>query len=604
MRGVFLKVKDIITKSDFKLKENNTFYEAAQLFSNNKVEVIPILDKKETLVGVITKNDIINNFIKGTSPDTYVKYLLRGTTNIINEDSEILDCIDKVEGYMAVKNADGKFSGILSMNKIYKQRLENALEKICELKKRLNCIYECDEANLNCTELNKIIESSYDGIYITDGKANTLRINKSYENITGLQRKNMLTRNMYDLEKEGYISKSSTLMVLKTRKSNTIEQEFSTGKKVLVSSNPIFDDKSNINMVVTNVRDITELYELEEQLAKNRKLTEKYYSEIEAMRMQYLNLTDMVANDKVMINLLEVAKRVANVDTTVLILGETGVGKEEIAKFVYKNSKRKRKNFIKINCGAIPQTLIESELFGYVKGAFTGANKEGKMGLFEVADGGTVFLDEIGELPLDIQVKLLNVLQEGEVERIGAVKPIKIDVRVLAATNRNLEEMIKDKTFRADLYYRLNVVPLTVPPLRDRREDIVPLIQHFLSQLNIKYNFEKTFTIEALNTLYNYNWLGNVRELKNIVERVIVMSCGNKIFKSDLPIKMSPNTIEKDTECKEIGNLKDAVEKVEIKLIRMAFDNAGNVRDAAKILGINSSTFFRKRKRYLEMGML
>ncbi|MBX4265988.1 sigma 54-interacting transcriptional regulator [Clostridium estertheticum] len=604
MRGVFLRIKDIITKSDLRLKENNTFYEAAQLFSNNKVEVIPILDKKETLVGVITKNDIISSFIKGTSNDIFVKYLLRGKPNVFNEDSEISDCIDKAEGYMAVENADGKFSGILSMNKIYKQGLVNALEKISELKKRLNCIDECDEANLNCTELNKIIESSYDGIYITDGKANTLRINKSYENITGLQRKNMLTRNMYDLEKEGYISKSSTLMVLKTRKSNTIEQEFSTGKKVLVSSNPIFDDKSNINMVVTNVRDITELYELEEQLAKNMKLTEKYYSEIEAMRMQYLNSTDMVANDKVMIKLLEVAKRVANVDTTVLILGETGVGKEEIAKFIYKNSKRKSKNFIKINCGAIPQTLIESELFGYVKGAFTGANKEGKMGLFEVADGGTIFLDEIGELPLCIQVKLLNVLQEGEVERIGAVKPIKIDVRVLAATNRNLEEMIKDKTFRADLYYRLNVVPLTVPPLRDRREDIVPLIQHFLSQLNIKYNFEKTFTIEALNTLYNYNWLGNVRELKNIVERVIVMSCGNKIFKSDLPIKMSPNTIQKDSECKEIGNLKDAVEEVEIKLIRMAFDNAGNVRDAAKILGINSSTFFRKRKRYLEMGML
>ncbi|WP_259472698.1 sigma 54-interacting transcriptional regulator [Clostridium estertheticum] len=599
-----MRIKDIITKSDLRLKENNTFYEAAQLFSNNKVEVIPILDKKETLVGVITKNDIISSFIKGTSNDIFVKYLLRGKPNVFNEDSEISDCIDKAEGYMAVENADGKFSGILSMNKIYKQGLVNALEKISELKKRLNCIDECDEANLNCTELNKIIESSYDGIYITDGKANTLRINKSYENITGLQRKNMLTRNMYDLEKEGYISKSSTLMVLKTRKSNTIEQEFSTGKKVLVSSNPIFDDKSNINMVVTNVRDITELYELEEQLAKNMKLTEKYYSEIEAMRMQYLNSTDMVANDKVMIKLLEVAKRVANVDTTVLILGETGVGKEEIAKFIYKNSKRKSKNFIKINCGAIPQTLIESELFGYVKGAFTGANKEGKMGLFEVADGGTIFLDEIGELPLCIQVKLLNVLQEGEVERIGAVKPIKIDVRVLAATNRNLEEMIKDKTFRADLYYRLNVVPLTVPPLRDRREDIVPLIQHFLSQLNIKYNFEKTFTIEALNTLYNYNWLGNVRELKNIVERVIVMSCGNKIFKSDLPIKMSPNTIQKDSECKEIGNLKDAVEEVEIKLIRMAFDNAGNVRDAAKILGINSSTFFRKRKRYLEMGML
>ncbi|WBL46009.1 sigma 54-interacting transcriptional regulator [Clostridium estertheticum] len=598
-----MKVKDIMTKSNFKLKENNAFYEASQLFNNNEVEVIPILDKKETLVGIITKNDIINNFINGTSPDTYVKYLLRGTTNIINEDSKISDRIDKAEGYMAVTNSDGKFVGYFNVNNIYKHLFANSLEKINDLKQRLNCNNECGIGELNCIELDAVIEASFDGIYITDGKANTLKINKSYENITGLQRKDMINRNMFELEKEGYISKSATLMVLKNRKSNTIEQVFNTGKKVLVSSSPIFNDKGNISMVVTNVRDITELYELQDELVKNMKLTEKYHSEIEAMRIQYLNLADIIAKDTAMIDLLEVAKRVASVDTTVLILGETGVGKEEIAKFVYKNSLRKSKNFIKINCGAIPSNLIESELFGYVKGAFTGANKEGKMGLFEVADGGTVFLDEIGELPLDIQVKLLNVLQEGEVERVGAVKPIKIDVRVLAATNRDLEEMTKDKTFRADLYYRLNVVPLVVPPLRERRGDIIPLVQYFLSKLNKKYKFKKTFTIEALNTLYNYSWPGNVRELKNIVERVIVMSSSDKIFKNDLSIKNFPDSIETNINGDDICNLKEAVEKVEAKLINNAFNNAGNVRDAAKMLGINSSTFFRKRKRYLEKDM-
>ena len=225
------------------------------------------------------------------------------------------------------------------------------------------------------------------------------------------------------------------------------------------------------------------------------------------------------------------------------------------------------------------------------------------MGLFEVADGGTIFLDEIGELPLDIQVKLLSVLEEGEVERIGAVTPIKIDIRVLAATNRNLEEMTKSKTFRADLYYRLNVVPLIVPPLRERRGDIVPLIRYFLSKLNKKYSFEKTFTIEALNTLYNYNFPGNVRELKNIVERVIVMSSNDKIFKNDLSIKSFSNSMKANINGENICNLKEAVEKVEAKLINNAFNNAGNVRDAAKMLGINSSTFFRKRKRYLEKDM-
>jgi len=599
-----MKVRDIMTKCNFSLKESNTFYEATQLFINNDVEVIPILDESEILIGLITKNDIIMNYVNNTTPNTSIKNISRGKYNIINEDSKILEYIDAKENYMAVKNAQGKLAGIFNVNNIFKKRFESAVEKIEELKLRLNCTNECGIVKLNCTELHAIIEASFDGIYITDSKANTLMINKSYENITGLKREDMIKKNMYDLVKEGYISKSSTLMVIENRKSNTIEQEFSTGKKVLVSSNPIFDAMGNLTMVVTNVREITELYELEERLAKNMQLTEKYYSEIESMRIQYLNLSDIIAKDKIMINLLEVAKRVANVDTTVLILGETGVGKEEIAKFIHSNSTRCDKNFIKINCGAIPQNLIESELFGYVKGAFTGANKEGKMGLFEVADGGTIFLDEIGELPLDIQVKLLSVLQEGEVERVGAVKPIKIDVRVLAATNRNLEEMTKEKSFRTDLYYRLNVVPLIIPPLRERKEDIIPLIQHFLAELNSKYNFEKTFTIEAVNTLYNYNWPGNVRELKNIVERVIVMSSGDKIFESDLPMSTPKNLIKQNIGCDEICNLKEAVGKVESELISKAFDNAGNVRDAAKMLGIDASTFVRKRKKYLEKKTL
>jgi PAS domain S-box-containing protein len=599
-----MKVSDIMIKGNLTLKENNTFYEASQLFNNNEVEVIPIFDDNEIFVALITKNDIIKNFVEGTSPIIKIKYLSLEKTKTINENTKIEDYINAKESYMAVKNEEDQFVGVLNVNNIYKERLSEISEKISELKQKLNCVSECGITNLSCIELNAIIESSYDGIYVTDEKANTLMINKSYESITGLKRKDMINRNMYDLQKEGYISKSATLMVLKNKKTNTIEQEFSTGKKVLVSSNPIFDIKGNIIMVVTNVRDITNLYELEEQLDRNMKLTEKYYSEIEALRVQYLNLSDIIAKDKIMLNLLELAKRVANVDTTVLILGETGVGKEEIAKFIYKNSKRCDKNFIKINCGAIPQNLIESELFGYVKGAFTGASKEGKMGLFEVADGGTIFLDEIGELPLDIQVKLLNVLQEGEVERVGGISPIKIDVRVIAATNRNLKDMTIKKAFRADLYYRLNVVPLTVPPLRERREDIIPLVQHFLTKLNSKYNFNKTFTIEAVNALHNYNWPGNVRELKNIVERVIVMSSRDKIFKSDLPIQDSLNFTENNICCEDLSNLKDVVERVEDKLINRAFAKAGNVRDAAKILGIDASTFVRKRKKYSQKDLL
>ncbi|MBP2033769.1 PAS domain S-box-containing protein [Clostridium algifaecis] len=457
---------------------------------------------------------------------------------------------------------------------------------------------------IETSRLYDIIECSYDGIYITDGEANTIFLNKSYEKITGMKRKEMIGKNMKCLEKNGFISKSATLMVLKSRESVTIEQKFKTGKKVVVSGSPIFDDKGNITMVVTNVRDVTELYELKEQLEKNRELTEKYYSQVEAMRKQLLNFSDIVVKDERMLNILEMVRKVAKLDTTVLLLGETGVGKERIAKYVHKNSKRSKKSFIKIDCGAIPYNLIESELFGYEKGAFTGANKEGKIGLFELADGGTIFLDEVGELPLDMQVKLLRVLQEGEIKKVGGNTTIKVDVRVIAATNRNLKEMIKNKTFREDLYYRLNVVPIRILPLRERTGDIEPLIDHFLSMFNKKYDFNKSITRGAIDSLKAYSWPGNVRELKNIIERAIIMSPGDKILRSDIPINEVWNNRSQFKIVDKKVNMKEEVEKLEERLIENAFAKYGNVRDAAAELGINASTLVRKRKRYRNKNML
>lgn len=480
---------------------------------------------------------------------------------------------------------------------IDKLKIEDTLEfKTMKLELKKNCD--------SIKQLNNIIECSYDGIYITDGKAKTIIVNKAYENITGMSREELLNKNMVELVKEGKVSRSATLLVLKNKKITTIEQEFSTGKKALVSSSPIFDDNGNITMVVTNVRDVTELYELKEQLEKNEELNKKYFFEIEAMRNQLLNAKDIIARDEKMLNMLEIAKKVALVDTTVLLLGETGVGKEEIAKYIHKNSKRCNKNFIKVNCGAISKNLIESELFGYEKGAFTGANRNGKLGLFEVADGGTIFLDEIGELELDMQVKLLRVLQEGEIQRVGDTKMIKVNARVLAATNRNLEDMVSKKAFREDLYYRINVVPIDILPLRERKKDIQPLVEYFLNNLNKKYNLNKTITPAAMYCLYKYDWPGNVRELKNIIERIVIMSSGDKILRSDLPIKNHyEDKIEINLENKEI-KLRDAVAKLEAELIEKAFKENGNVRAAAKELGIDASTFVRKRKKYQDKKAL
>lgn len=469
----------------------------------------------------------------------------------------------------------------------------------------LNIVDDDKESLANrVKQLFEIIEYCYDGIYITDGEANTIMVNQSYEKITGLKREQMLGKNMKLIEKNGYISKSATLMVIKSKKSITIEQKFKTGKKVLVSSNPVFNNKDEITMVVTNVRDITELYELKQQLEKNKEITDNYHLQVEAMRKQLTSFPDIVAIDEGMLKLLKMAKKVAEVDATVLLLGETGVGKEVIAKYIHKNSIRSSKSFIKINCGAIPPSLIETELFGYEKGAFTGASNGGKIGLFELADKGTVFLDEISELPYNVQVKLLTVLQENEITRVGSTKVIKIDVRVIAATNRDLNAMVQNKIFREDLFYRLNVIPLTILPLRERKDDIEPLALNFLRKGNKKYNFNKVMTSAAMELLLRYNWPGNVRELKNIMERIVIMSTGDKILRSDLPIREDFNSSKIVFDISESNiKLKETIEKIEAIIIFKTFEKYNNVRDAAKELGIDPATFVRKRKKYKNKGL-
>lgn len=282
-----------------------------------------------------------------------------------------------------------------------------------------------------------------------------------------------------------------------------------------------------------------------------------------------------------------------------ILFGETGVGKEVFAKYIYQHSARKNKPFIKVNCGAIPANLVESELFGYEKGAFTGADKNGKMGLFELANTGTIFLDEVGELPLDMQVKLLRVLQEQEFERIGGRKPVKVDVRVLAATNRDLEEMVKQKTFRQDLYYRLMIFPVHIPPLRERPDDILPLAQLFLQTLNRKYDFKKYLSPLSAKMMQDYSWPGNIRELRNIIERAVIISNEDEIG----PDALHLFTVEDRPETKSrvldpVKDLKTAMEELELEYINHAYEKYGNVREAAESLGMTPSTFVRKRQKY------
>ncbi len=446
--------------------------------------------------------------------------------------------------------------------------------------------------------LDAIIEHSFDGIYITDGEANTIKVNRSYLAISGLQKSEVLGHNMHELVGNKTISASATLMALEQKRPITIHQEFKTGKQALVTSSPIFDSKNNVVLVITNVRDITELYRLKEEVTQRKQEETKLRQELQHMKTNSIGQADLIANDPKTSRIITMLNKVAPLDTTVILLGETGVGKEVFAKYIYQNSSRQNKPFIKVNCGAIPANLVESELFGYEKGAFTGADKNGKMGLFELANSGTIFLDEVGELPLDMQVKLLRVLQEQEFERIGGRTPIKVDVRIIAATNRNLEEMVAQKTFRQDLYYRLMIFPVNIPPLRERLGDVVPLAELFLRQLNKKYDMHKYFSPLSNTLMMDYNWPGNIRELRNVIERAVIISNGDEITPDALHLYVAENRPKLQSRVlNPVANLKAAMDEIELEYINQAYEAYGNVRDAAASLGMTPSTFVRKRQR-------
>ncbi len=448
--------------------------------------------------------------------------------------------------------------------------------------------------------LEEIIEHSFDGIYITDGNGNTTMVNRAYEQITGLKKKEVLGKNMKSLVQSGVISVSGSLHAIRENRVVTLSQEFKTGKKAVITSSPIYDENGNISMVVTNVRDLTEIYQLKERVVEQKQEEEKLRQNLIHVQNQMME-EDMIVQDENALRVVFLADKVAPLDATVMLLGETGVGKEVFARYIFKKSERKDQNFIKVNCGAIPENLLESELFGYEKGAFTGANRNGKIGLFELADKGTIFLDEIGELPLNMQVKILRAIQEKEIERIGGTRPIKIDVRIIAATNRNLEVMMREGNFREDLYYRLMVFPIQIPALRERPGDIEPLAGFFLEKFNKKYNFHKRFSEETMYLLKEYQWPGNIRELKNIVERAIIISNGDEIDQDAVPI-FHQDTRARHTKrtLRPVRDLGRELQRIEAGYMEEAYETYGNVRDAAESLGMNASTFVRKRKKYQE----
>lgn len=443
-------------------------------------------------------------------------------------------------------------------------------------------------------ELEAIISSSYDGMFITDGTGVVLRVNDAYERITGIQAREIVGKNMKSLITEGYYDESVTLLVMEKRTTITINQTVKGDHKILVTGNPIFDEQGGLFRVVTNVRDITELSNLQNQLIHTQEQTLKYKAELSHLRALQIQDKDLIFRSSKMMQIIDLAIKVSGVDSTVLIYGESGTGKEMIAKCIHKYGKGVEKPLIQINCAAIPEQLLESELFGYEEGAFTGAKKEGKVGLFELAQNGTLFLDEIGDLPLLLQVKLLRAIQEKSFMRVGGTKTISINSRIIAATHRNLTQMIKDLTFREDLYYRLAVVPIYLPPLRERKEDIPLLIMHFMEKFNQRFQYNKKIASPVICKLVDYSWPGNVRELENVIERMIVMAPLEEITMDLLPEAI----LQRNFFPRPGTKLKDAVAQTEVYILNQAYKEYGCWQKVSDALGMNRATIFRKVAKY------
>ncbi len=447
-------------------------------------------------------------------------------------------------------------------------------------------------------DLEAIVDSIYDEILVVDATGTILRVsNRSANNLWGVHLSTVVGKNILDLEEKGWFKPSVTRKVLEEKRKISIVQQNRFGRKILAVGNPIFNKKRQLERIVIASRDITEVTELKNELQRAKSLTQKYKEEIDELRNhQFVAVNEVIYRSEAMARVMEQVKRIALVESTVILYGESGVGKELIANAIHNSSARREKPFVKINCGAIPENLLESELFGYEKGAFSGASLQGKKGLFELAHEGTLFLDEIAEMPLNLQVKLLRALQEREILKVGGTRPIPVDVRIIAATNKNLEEMVQRGQFREDLYYRLHVIPLYIPALRERIEDVEPLVYAFLEKFNKKFSTRKYFSEDAIDMLNAYHWPGNVRQLQNVIERAMVISPGNLITANELTSILS-HRAEKDqppVQVNRIIPLKEAVELTESQLIQLALAKYKTITKVAEVLEVSQPTLSRR----------
>ena len=446
--------------------------------------------------------------------------------------------------------------------------------------------------------LKQIFDNLPEPIFVTDREGNVLLSNSTTALTMDMTLDQLLQSNVRDLVSRGYYTKSYALEA--AEKKCVVKGRLVTKLGLIKNSvsTPVFDDNGEVIFVLTTGRTVEPAGA--ELTPENKELISRRKREIEYLRRRVLETDTIVADSPEMKRVLLQAHSVAGADSTVMIYGESGTGKEVIAKYLHRHSKRAQEPFIAVNCASLPETLAEAELFGYEKGAFTGAKNEGRVGLFEAANAGTIFLDEIAELPLHLQAKLLRVLETGEVRRIGSNLNRKLDFRLIVGTHKDLAKMVEEKSFRADLFYRLNVIPLQIPPLRERPADVAALVRKFLEEFNKQYEAAVEIDPAAMQAMQDYHWPGNVRELRNAVERLVIgrmQDYSQEFLVLESALAGSGNHGQELIAAPLQGTLKEVMSAVENQYIRQVLEECGGkVSVAAQKLGIYRTVLYRKLK--------
>lgn len=445
-------------------------------------------------------------------------------------------------------------------------------------------------------KIDFLIDFLNSDVTVTDGKGIMKKVSKTFAKNYGVELSDIIGQSVFDLEEKGVFYPSSTIKALNERKRVTLLQKNKLGKTIMATGVPIFKEDEEIQFVVSyDSWDVSDVATLKEKYDSIQSIVEQQSQELKLLRQKEINLPNIVAESKSMKDIVKLISKLSEVDASILITGETGVGKNIFARLIHRLSYRKNEAFIEINCGSIPSSLIESELFGYEKGSFTGANNHGKVGQIELSNKGTLFLDEISEFPLNSQATLLKVIQEKSITRVGGISLKPIDFRLISATNCDLMNLVQSGMFRKDLYYRINVLPIHIPPLRERLEDIVPLSYLFLEKANKKYNVKKVLSENAKKALTEYAWPGNIRELENIIDRLVLTIENDLIIEDNIyNILALPTSINLHKNM----NLKNALDYHEEILLREAYSKHKTTLDTAKALGISQPSVSRKLQKY------